>query len=138
ITTDGWWPTLTTCGLFVVLELLSNNLMEPLLYRSSTGVSTIGIIVSAVFWTWLWGSIGLVLATPLTVCISVIGRYVPQLWFLNVLLTDEPPLEPGSHYYQRLLADDAEEAAEILEEFGKTHSLEEVYDTILLPALEQI
>jgi hypothetical protein len=135
---EYWTPALMTCGLFIALELFSNNVMEPLLYRSSTGVSTIGIIVSAVFWTWLWGSIGLVLATPLTVCISVIGRYVPQLWFLNVLLTDDAPLEPSTHYYQRLLADDAEEAAEILEEYGKTHALEEVFDTILLPALEQI
>jgi hypothetical protein len=119
-----------------VIELLSNNFMEPLLYGASTGMSTVAILVSAVFWTWLWGAIGLVLATPLTVCLVVIGKYVPQLQFLDILLGDEPVLEPPARVYQRLLALDQEEAAELAQGYLKeTGSLERVYDDLLLPAM---
>jgi hypothetical protein len=135
---DSWREPLLTAGLFVVLELLSNNVMEPLLYSSSTGISTIGILVAAVFWTWLWGSIGLVLATPLTVCIAVLGRYVPELEFFKILLADEEVLPLGAQYYQRLLAGDHEEANELVDKFLEHGSVEDLYETVLLPALQLI
>ncbi len=91
----SWTMPLLTIGLFVVLELLSNNLMEPWLYGSKTGVSSIALIVAAVFWTWLWGPVGLVLATPLTVCLVVMGRHVPRLRFLSIVLSDEEALTPA-------------------------------------------
>jgi hypothetical protein len=132
----GFGVFIGVIALFVVIELASNNLMEPMLYGASTGMSTVAILVSAVFWTWLWGAIGLVLATPLTVCLVVIGKYVPQLQFLDILLGDEPVLEPPARVYQRLLALDQEEAAELAEEYlNETGSLERVYDDVLLPAL---
>jgi predicted PurR-regulated permease PerM len=121
--------------MFVTIELLSNNVMEPLLYGSSTGLSTLAILVAAVFWTWLWGPVGLILATPLTVCVVVLGKYVPQLHFLDILLGDEPVLAPHERLYQRWLALDQEEAAELAHEFFQERSLEQMYDQILLPAM---
>ncbi len=121
--------------LFVVIELLSNNFMEPWLYGSSTGMSAVAVIVSAVFWTWLWGPVGLVLATPMTVCIVVLGKYVPNLRFFDILLGDDPVFAPPERIYQRLLAGDAEEAADIAHEYLQKMSLEQVYDTVLMPAL---
>jgi predicted PurR-regulated permease PerM len=132
---DGWLRPLVVIGLFVVLELVSNNIMEPLLYGSSTGMSPVGIIASAVFWTWLWGGLGLVMATPLTVCLTVLGRYIPQLRFVNILLSDEPVLTIESRYYQRLLALDQDEATNLVDDFLKSHSVEELYDAMILPAL---
>ena len=105
----GWEKPLLTLGLFLLIELISNNVVEPLVYGSETGISTIGILVSAVFWTWLWGPVGLLMATPLTVCLVVIGRYVPQLQFLDVLLGDQPPLPIEAQVYHRLLAMDSAE-----------------------------
>lgn len=131
----GYGVFVGVLALFGIIELLSNNLMEPWLYGSSTGISTVAILVAAVFWTWLWGPVGLLLATPLTVCIVVMGKYVPQLAFLDILLGDEPVLEPHQRLYQRLLAGDAEEASDIAEEYFQKHSLEEVYDQMVLPAL---
>jgi predicted PurR-regulated permease PerM len=132
----GFGVFIGVIALFVIIELASNNLMEPMLYGASTGMSTVAILVSAVFWTWLWGAIGLVLATPLTVCLVVIGKYVPQLQFLDILLGDEPVLEPPARVYQRLLALDQEEAAELAQGYLKeTGSLERVYDDLLLPAM---
>ena len=132
---EGWTRPLLVLAVFVVNELISNNVVEPWLYGSSTGISTMGILVSAVFWTWLWGPIGLVMSTPLTVCLTVMGRYVPQLSFLNTLLSDEEVLPPEARFYQRLLALDPEEAADIAEEYLKENSLESLYDKVLLPAL---
>ncbi len=129
------WAPVWTGGLFIVLELLSNSIMEPLLYGASTGVSPIAILVAAIFWAWLWGAIGLILATPLTVCLVVMGKYVPQLSFLNILLGDEPVLKPHVRYYQRLLAGDAEEAGQLLEAQLATRSRAEVYDDVVLAAL---
>ena len=126
---------LATTAMFVVVELLSNNIMEPLLYGSSTGMSAVAVIVAAVFWTWLWGPIGLLLATPLTVCLVVLGKYVPALQFLDIMLGDEPVLAPHERLYQRWLALDQEEAADLLHEFFAERSLENVYDAILIPAL---
>jgi len=122
-------------GMFVFIELLSNNLMEPWLYGSSTGMSTLAVLVAAVFWTWLWGPMGLLLATPLTVCLVVTGKYVPQLAFLELLLGDQPALTPGQHVYQRLLSGDQEEAVSTTLEYLDEMSLEEVYDKVLIPAL---
>jgi predicted PurR-regulated permease PerM len=125
-------------GLFIIIELLSNNFMEPWLYGSSTGMSTIAVLVSAVFWTWLWGPVGLVLATPLTVCLVVLGKYVPKLKFFEILLGADPVFAPHERIYQRLLAMDAEEATEIAEGYFQTMPLEEVYDTAILPALAMV
>jgi predicted PurR-regulated permease PerM len=132
---DSWSYPLMTIALFVVLELFSANVMEPWLYGSTTGISTIGLLMAAVFWTWLWGAVGLVLATPLTVCIAVMGRYVPRLAFFDVLLSDEAALPPSAHLYQRLLAGDHDEAARLVEKQFAQGTLLEVYDQVLLPAL---
>jgi predicted PurR-regulated permease PerM len=131
----GWHEALVTAGLFLVLELLVANVIEPLLYGGHVGLSPLAILVAAVFWTLIWGFPGLVLSTPLTVCLVVIGRYVPSLGFLNVLLGDEPVLSPHAQYYQRLLAADQSEARHILEECLKEKSLEELYSSVVIPAL---
>jgi predicted PurR-regulated permease PerM len=131
----GWTLPLATLALFVVAELIVNNLLEPVLYHTSTGISAIGIILAAVFWTWLWGPLGLVLSTPMTVCIVVWSRYVPQLEFLHVMFSEEAALAPGTHLYQRLLASDEEESRELVEEFLKEHTVEELFEEVLLPAL---
>lgn len=132
---EGWTRPGLVLALFIVNELVSNNVIEPWLYGASTGISTMGILVSAVFWTWLWGPVGLVMATPLTVCLTVIGRHVPQLSFLNTLLSDEEVLPPEARFYQRLLAMDPEEATDVAEEYLAENSLESLYDNVLLPAL---
>jgi predicted PurR-regulated permease PerM/methanogenic corrinoid protein MtbC1 len=131
----GWLQPLLALGLFLLIELISNNVVEPLLYGAETGISTIGILVAAVFWTWLWGPVGLLLATPLTVCVVVIGRYVPQFRFLSVLLGDEPPLPLEAQVYHRLLAMDPAEAGAVLEASLKDKSIAEHYDGVLIPAL---
>lgn len=132
---DDWTRPALILSLFLFNELISNNVMEPWLYGSSTGISTMGILVSAVFWTWLWGPIGLVMATPLTVCFTVLGKYVPQMAFLNTLLSDDQVLPPHSRFYQRLLAQDPDEAIEVAEEYLKTSTLDSLYDHVVLPAL---
>lgn len=109
----GWEMLLWTLGLILLLELLSNNVIEPWLYGSSTGLSTLSIILAATFWTALWGPIGLILSTPLTVCLLVLGRYIPSLQFMEVLLGSEPVLDLPHRLYQRLLADDVEEAVDL-------------------------
>ena len=131
----GWGQLALVIGLFVLLELWSNLLMEPWLYGHSIGVSEVGLLVVTGFWTWLWGPIGLVLATPLTVCLVVLGRHVPQLHFFDLLFGKAPALAPPVIYYQRLLARDQEEATEVVEDYVKAHSLEKVYDEVLIPAL---
>ncbi len=131
----GWEKPLLTLGLFLLIELISNNVVEPLVYGSETGISTIGILVSAVFWTWLWGPVGLLMATPLTVCLVVMGRYVPQLQFLDVLLGDQPPLPIEAQVYHRLLAMDADEVGTVLESCMRERTVAELYDKVLIPAL---
>ena len=115
--------------------MISNNVVEPWLYGASTGISSTAIIVAAVFWTWLWGPIGLLLSTPLTVCLVVMGQYVPQLQFLDVMLGNAPVLPPTARFYQRLLAQDPDEAEEIAEEFISGRSLEALYDELIVPSL---
>lgn len=131
----GWTQAMLTAGLFIVCELISNNVMEPWLYGSGTGISSVAVLASAVFWTWLWGPIGLLLATPLTVCIVVIGRHVPQLHFIHVMLSDEPALSPDMHLYQRLLAMDQFEATEAVDRYLQSHTVEELFDDVIAPAL---
>jgi predicted PurR-regulated permease PerM len=131
----GWSKLLWTLALILTMELISNNFIEPRFYGSSTGLSSIAIIISAIFWTVLWGPVGLVLATPLTVCLVVIGRYVPQLEFLGLLLGSEPPLAPEEKFYQRLVAGNAEEALEIAEAYTADKPILQFYEEQCLPAL---
>ena len=131
----GWSMLLWTVALFLTLELVSNNIIEPWLYGSSTGVSAFAIILAAIVWTTLWGPIGLLLSTPLTVCLAVMGRYIPQLRFLDVLLGSEPVLSAQEHFYQRMLAGDSEEGEEIATEQLKERTLKGLYDDVILPAL---
>ena len=131
----GWVDVPIVFGVYFGVDLLMYNFAEPLLYGSSTGLSPLAVLVAAVFWTWLWGAAGLLLATPLTVCVVVIGHHVPNLEFLRVLLSDEPVLRPETRFYQRMLAMDAEEAGTVAEEFLKDKSLEELYDSVIVPAL---
>ena len=126
---------LATAGAFLILEIIVGNIVEPLLYGSHIGLSPLAILVAAVFWTLIWGFPGLVLSTPLTVCLVVMGRYIPSLEFLHVLLGDEPVLPLHAHFYQRLLAGDQMEARQILDESLKNKSLEELYGTVVIPAL---
>jgi predicted PurR-regulated permease PerM len=132
---DGWQRPLMTLGLFVTTEIIVSNLIEPALYGAYTGISSLAILVAAIFWTAIWGPVGLLLSTPLTLCVVVIGRYVPRLSFLPVLLGDDPVLAPDSRFYQRLLALDRDEARVILVEYLKNKPLEELYDSVLIPAL---
>ena len=119
---DTYTPLLLTVGLYIVVELISNNVMEPWLYGASTGMTPVAILVAAVFWTWLWGPIGLLLSTPLTVCLVVIGKYVPQLSFLSVMLGDEPVLSPPMRLYQRLLAMDQAESEKLVNDYLEDHT----------------
>jgi predicted PurR-regulated permease PerM len=132
---DGWTKPLLTVGFFVLLELITSNAIEPWLGAARTGISALAILVAAVFWGVLWGAPGLILSTPLTVCLVVLGRYVPQLEFLYVLLGDEPVLAPEAHFYQRLLAFDQPEAQSVADAFLKERSLIDLYDVVILPAL---
>lgn len=131
----GWTLPLLCIALFVAVELFSNNVVEPWLYGTATGLSSLAIIVAAVVWTTLWGPVGLLLATPLTVCLVVLGRHVPQLHFLEVMLGDRPVLPDEAKVYQRLLARDPTEATELAEERLGTCSPVELADGLLLPAL---
>lgn len=130
-----WERPLMVLALFVFLEFMAGNVIEPLLFGQSVGVSEVALLVAAAFWTWLWGPIGLILATPLTACLVVIGRHVPQLEFLTVILGDEPALPTFVAYYQRILARDEDEATDLVETYCRTHPVEQAYDEVLLPAL---
>jgi predicted PurR-regulated permease PerM len=131
----SWVPPLLVFLLFAGLEMVIANFVEPWLYGANTGISSLALLVSAIFWTILWGASGLILSTPLTVCVVVLGRYVPQLSFLHTLLGDEVALGPEAQIYQRLLAMDQSEAHAIVDRCLKEKSLVELYDSVLLPAL---
>jgi predicted PurR-regulated permease PerM len=133
---SGWEMLLFTAALFGILELLAGQVIEPLVYGHSTGLSPVAIVVSASFWTWLWGPVGLVLATPLTICLVVVGRHVDRLQFLDIMLGDQPALTPPQLVYQRMLAGDPIEAAEQARTFLKEASLEDYHDTIMLNGLK--
>lgn len=131
----GWTQIAETFGAFLALEVSTANIIEPWLYGAHTGVSSLAILVAAIFWGALWGPVGLILSTPLTMCLMLLGKYVPQLSFLDVLLGDEPVLSPKEHLYQRLLAFDLEEAREISWLYLKENPLLHFYDQVLLPVL---
>jgi predicted PurR-regulated permease PerM len=131
----GWSLVLWAAGLFIVMEVISNNVMEPWLYGSKTGLSPLAIIVAAIFWTWIWGPVGLVLSTPLTVCLVVLGKHVPQFQFFEVLFGSEPVLDPKARLYQRLLAGDADEATDQAEEWLEENHLADFYAQIAIPAM---
>jgi len=131
----GWHQAVLAFGVFVILELTVSNIIEPILYGAHTGISSLAVLVAAVFWATLWGPVGLILSTPLTVCLMVLGRYVPQLNFLEIVLGDEPVLPPEQQFYQRLLAMDQDEARTIAESHLKGNPLESLYESVFVPAL---
>ncbi len=132
---DGWTMLAWTMGTFFVLELGAVNIAEPILYGRSAGLSAMAVIVAALFWTWLWGPVGLLLAMPLTVCATVVGRHVPELGYLNTLLGVEPVLAPEASFYQRLLALDQEEATELAEQYVEEHGAPAFFAEVVIPAL---
>ena len=134
---DPGWSTLAwTAGLFVATESITGQVIEPLLYGHSTGLSPFSVVVAATFWTWLWGPIGLILSTPLTLCLVVMGRHVKRLEFLDVMLGDRPALTPIESFYQRMLADDPDEAQDQAELLLKERSLSSYYDEVALKGLQ--
>src|SRR6266487_3241457 len=132
---SSWFTPLMTIALFIVLEAIASNFVEPWVYGANTGVSPIALIISAVFWTWLWGPIGLVLSTPLTVCLAVIGRHVPRLEFLGILLSEDQALAPHEEFYHRLLSFSMDSAEELATKYVETESLTALYDKVLIPAI---
>ena len=132
---DSWIPPLLVFLLFATLELIISNFVEPWLYGVQTGISALALLLSAVFWTALWGPAGLILSTPLTVCVVVLGRYAPQFSFLHVLLGDEAALTAEARFYQRLLAMDDREARAVAGLYLRKNSLSQLYDAVIIPAL---
>lgn len=132
---SNWWHPLWVLLLFAGLEFVIANFVEPHIYGKRTGISAFALVVMAIVWTLLWGWPGLIVSTPMTVCLIVMGRYVPQMSFLHILLGEEAELSPEAHFYERLLAMDQAEAHGVADEFLKEHSLVELYDMVVLPAL---
>ena len=132
---EGWAEVAWVVGVFLALEFFLVYFAEPWAYGRSTGLSAIAVIGAVLFWTWLWGPVGLLLAMPLTVCVAVIGRYIPQFGYLNVLLGVEPVLTPEARFYQRLVAMDQEEAEELAEDFANEHGLLALHEKVVIPAL---
>jgi predicted PurR-regulated permease PerM len=131
----GWSHTVLIFGVFVLLEIVTANYIEPHVYGRHTGLSTLAVLIAAAFWTLIWGPVGLILSVPLTVCLVVMGRHIPSLEFLTVLLGDQPVIPTYTAFYQRMLAHDEREASDILQTCLKSESLTAVYDSILIPAL---
>jgi predicted PurR-regulated permease PerM len=132
---DGWTRPLLVLGLFIGIELLTNLVFETVIYAGAIGVSQVALLIAVAFWSWLWGPLGLLMATPLTVCLVVMGKYVPGFEFVSTLMSDEPALAIHVSYYQRLIAGDPLEAVALLERHLKSESTANVYDGIMLPAL---
>ncbi|MGW5959034.1 AI-2E family transporter [Methylorubrum thiocyanatum] len=132
----GWSMAVWTAALFLIAEPLFGHVIEPLLYGHSTGLSPFAVIVSTLFWGFLWGPVGLILATPFTVCLVVLGRHVESLEFFDVLLGDRPPLTPVENFYQRMLAGDPDEARDIGEAMLRERSLSSYYDEVALKGLQ--
>jgi predicted PurR-regulated permease PerM len=132
---DGWIRPLMIVGLFAVTEIAVAFVIEPLVYGRRAGVSAIALLIAAAFWTWLWGPIGLALATPLTVCLVVVSRAVSGLEFIEILMSDDPPVQPSLTFYQRVLAGDAPEATALVVETARASSLEAAFEGIVAPAL---
>ena len=136
--TDPTWSSLLwTAGLFMTIEVLSSNVVEPLLYGSRSGLAPVAIIIAATVWAFLWGPIGLVMSTPLTICLVVIGRHIPRLKFLEILLGDRPALEPHEMFYQRMLSGDPYEAETQARQFLKGRGISTYYDEIALEAVRR-
>ena len=131
-----WSMVAWTVGLFAVAESVTGQVIEPMVYGHSTGLSPVAVVIAAIFWSWLWGPIGLILSTPLTLCLVVLGRYVDRLEFLDVLLGDRPALTPVENFYQRMLADDPDEALQQAELLLKERSLTTYYDEVALKGLQ--
>ena len=131
----GWTMVISTAVLFIISEPIAGQVVEPVLYGQHTGLSPVAIIISTLFWALLWGPVGLLLATPLTVCLVVLGRHIEALKFIEVLLGDEPALEPEERFYQRLLAADTAEAVELAEQHLKDRSMLAFYDDVPMKAL---
>jgi predicted PurR-regulated permease PerM/methylmalonyl-CoA mutase cobalamin-binding subunit len=134
---EGWREPLLVVALFAVVETALNSFLEPVIYGKTTGVSALGLLVAAMFWTWLWGLLGILLSTPLTVCLAVLGKYVPSLGVFATLLGEEAELDPDVRFYQRLVALDRDGAVELVEAEMKSRPRVEVYDTVLVPALSR-
>jgi hypothetical protein len=132
---EDWSRPLAVVGLFLVVEFFANLVIEPWLFGQSIGVSQAAWMIAIIFWTWLWGTVGLMLATPLTTCLVVLGRHVPGLKFFDILLGDEPVLTPDVNVYQRLVSRDEDDASEIIRQQSLTMSPVEICDHVLLPAL---
>ena len=132
----GWSMVVWTAALYVVTELTMGQVVEPLVYGHSTGLSPLAVIIAAIFWTWIWGPIGLIISTPLTLCLVLVGRYVERLEFLDVLLGDRPPLTPVESFYQRMLADDPDEAEQQAERYLADRPLSSYYDEVALKGLQ--
>jgi predicted PurR-regulated permease PerM len=131
----GWSLVAWTATLFIVIDLIVGQALEPVLFGRSTGLSPVAVVVSATFWTWLWGPVGLLLSTPLTLCLVVIGRHVQRLTFLDIVLGDAPALSPPENFYQRILAGAADEAAMVAETYLKEKTLTEYYDDVAIAGL---
>jgi predicted PurR-regulated permease PerM len=131
----GWSMAIWTAVLYVATELIMGQAVEPLVYGHSTGLSPVAVIIAAIFWTWIWGPIGLIISTPLTLCLVVLGRHIERLAFFDVLLGDRPPLTPTESLYQRMLAGDPDEAEEQAERYLADQPLSSYYDEVVLPAL---
>jgi predicted PurR-regulated permease PerM len=131
----GWSMLLWVGALFMVVEPIMGQVVEPFLYGHHTGLSAVAVVVSAAFWTWLWGPVGLLLSTPLTLCLVVLGRYVERLEFLDIILGNQPALTPQENFYQRMLANDPDEAAHQAEDILKEKSLAEYYDEVAIGGL---
>jgi predicted PurR-regulated permease PerM len=131
----GWSMLFWTCALFFTVEPILGQVVEPFLYGHSTGLSAVAVVVSAAFWTWLWGPVGLLLSTPLTLCLVVLGRHVERLEFLDIILGDQPALTLQENFYQRMLAGDPDEAARQAEDFLKERSLSTYYDEVAMGGL---
>jgi predicted PurR-regulated permease PerM len=132
----GWSKMIWTALLYLVTELAMGQAVEPLVYGHSTGLTPIAVIIAAIFWTWIWGPIGLIISTPLTLCLVVLGRHVERLEFLDVLLGDRPALTPAEGFYQRILADDPDEAEEQAEAYLEERPLSSYYDEVALKGLQ--
>ncbi|HEY2786152.1 MAG TPA: AI-2E family transporter [Fimbriiglobus sp.] len=137
-TTDTWWQPISVLVVVLGLEIICNNFIEPVVYGSSLGMSEVAQLTAAGFWSFLWGPIGLILSGPLTTCLLVLGKHAPALKFLDVLLGDEPPLDPGTRLYQRLTAGDEDEVGRVLHQAVTERGHEEALDAVVLPALRLV
>lgn len=132
---DGWGLVAWTIGAIAAVDLVIAYVVEPYLYGARTGLTPIAVVLGSVYWTWLWGPFGLLLATPITVCIAVVARHIPDYRFLSIILSDEPVLTPPVRLYQRLVAFEYDDAFDLAEQFEREHGLAALYDSLLLPAL---